>query len=209
MRLVIAALLSTTAIGIARQPPSRKADPPPKVAPMRTDADPVPAAQPKAAPKTPADEAFEKAWAVALDRSAKLDEMEPEQTKKALAILTPIEQIEAQQALAASKTVPFLIETSADLHRFGLTARGAMESRKFAIKDPDCKAAARAFWTNEGTPADRVARIVATLHLWGVIGPAERTTITRAVQTGSKAVLDPPARNSVLRMGGRAWLESH
>lgn len=223
MRYAVLLVVLLGAVGCEkpRPAPTQPADdtpkqvvPPPKIhpAPKPKDAEPKPSGgvstKPKAEeiPRRPLtkDEQFEADCLAAVVLCRELDRAEPDDTARALKLLTRGERADAEGRIGLSKGYdpgPH----AATLRRYGLTAAADRECRRVALADKSFKAVARAFWEYDPGPD----RIVAMMHGWGSLDPSERPVVVYVVSNKLSAdQLLPSMRDVVLIAGGRKWLEA-
>lgn len=209
--LAICAFSTGTRDAGAARKDAPKAEPAPKVEPPKPA--PAPKVQPQPAPtpvvSAPTDK-FAEALKAAEVLSAKADAAEPEETRKALALLTQRELFESGAALIANGQ---LTEVPPDsridvyapkLKAVGLSSWVDKHGRKLARKDPEFLPVSRALWN----PASGPEGLFAMMGTWGMMNPFIRPMVVRAVEAGARADQMPPeVRDAILTLGGREWLQ--
>ena len=189
--------------------PAERAEPPrqPPVANEKQGAAPVPPPPAAPRPKT-VEELFAEAVYGAEQYSAAADRAEPEETRKALALLTQHELAASGarfvQNGAATDLTALAYDAPAALNGVGLTAWVSRSSRRIALADPDFRKVARALWA----PQTGAAGLFTMMNVWGTINPFTRPLVVRAVETGARAEgMTSEVRNAILTLGGREWLQ--
>ena len=184
----------------------------PPAAAARAEPEPHPAKKPKppaprVAPAPPANEpepprvlTFEEAWAGAIELGKVLDEAEPEITRKATAVLTGVERLEADAAL---RGVGVPSENRARLVGLGLAAAAERRSRERAVADPNFRATAAVVWDSEAG-ARHVLRM---MSVWDSLDPdVYALVVVSAANRVATAALPPDARDGFLLLGAGKWL---
>jgi hypothetical protein len=141
---------------------------------------------------------FSDAWQDAWESAVAADRAEPEETRRAEALLTEDEMLE----VAALKKRG-LAGSSPGLRRRGLTSLVARDSRALARDDVHFRLLMEEFWDPSAGPGS----IRAAMDAWGTIDPFVRSSVFACVAAKLPPdSLAPDVRDAIVRLGGEKWL---
>ena len=153
---------------------------------------------PNAAGQPPKAATFSDAWQEAWESAKVADSAEPEETRRAEALLSEDELLE----VAALKRRG-LSGSTPGLRSQGLSSLVARDSRALARDDVDFRILMEEFWD----PSAGSSGIRSAMDVWGTIDPFVRSGVFASV--GAKlpvSTLPPDVREAISKLGGGKWL---
>jgi hypothetical protein len=151
-------------------------------------------------PAEPKPWTFDAAWREAQELGRELEKDEPQQTAKAIGLLTQEELLIVRGGMGLGINDA---RTARDMINYGCRAWVEKHSRRAAWSSGAFRTIAKTFWD----PATGPEELVRMANVWLTVDEFERESIPSVIAGNiSTATLPPKTRNAILVLGGEKWL---